>query len=639
LGDDEDARALLRKPLREATEGSAASEAGLRLSPLAEAEGRGHLDRLTRDVAAAAARQTHGVSPALSSSTPPRPAAGVVLAKSPGAYSPGWRELALTVADRRLSAARSLRPEIAEVDDAAGAPLIGLVSPFTRDLLSLVGGDEDVPHTAKPEVELLGRAGYEPASGLLVRLLDTLDRRGTLEPGRTGRTDRELAHATIVALGRVGGADAQPALARMSSRRLPSVRSAALWALGRIGARTGLEAAASRALLQALDGGDEQAALAYLAMGRARTPDAGDRLVRTATDPQHPSLVRRAAVTGLAAGRYVEQAHALAPLLQSADDALAETTAAALVVLWNDAGVARLSGADAEHLIIQALALDGTESAAQQRHASFVLNGVGAPSQLGDDAGVMRSESWTAQDVLATLIAPVALRHGNGEWISRFHDRTRALLVRRLASNDAPERLRTLDRLRAKVAAGAGTSTRDDAAVSSPRVHGLRELVVALRSELTARAASDLPEERWAAMQLLAAITLAPTPDAMKPAELAAFIRRDERAGVALARALAKSAACQASGTCSVTPPVASSSASPPSPAPALSPGSQLAELAVALAPSAEDGWSTRLALIEALGCLPRSATRDRALRAALVDPSAFVRSAADRALRSDGER
>lgn len=612
LGEDEEARARLRKPLREATEGSAATEAGLRLAPLEEADGHGPLDRLTRDLAAAAARQSRELPSAPSTSMALRPASGQVRTKPSGAYSPSWRELALAVADRHLSAARSRRPDVAGADEAAFAPIHSLLNPLTFDLLPLAAGDADIPHTAAPEVELLGRANYEPASGLLIRLLDTLDRRGRLEPGRTSRTDRELAHATIVALGRVGGAEAQSALARMSSRRLPSVRSAALWALGRIGSRTGLEAAATRALLQALEGGDEQTALACLAMGRARVSDAGDRLVRIATLPQHPSLVRRAAVTGLAAGRYIEQARELVPLLQDADDALAETAAAALVVLWSDAGVGRMSGNDIERLITQSLALDGTESVALQRHASFVLDGAGSPSQLGDDAGVMRGESWTAEDVLASLIAPVAHRPPTGEWMGRFHDRTRALLVRRLASDQASERTRTLSRLHAQMSA---------ADAGSPPAHGFRELLTTLKPELAARAASRGADERFAALQILAAIS----PDSVNPADVSQLIRRDERAGVALTRTLARSAA-----------DLAGPSAPP---APSHFSADQLDLLAVALTPSSEDGWSTRLALVEALAWLPRSVARERTLRAALLDPSAFVRSAAARALDAGGDQ
>lgn len=599
LGENDEARSLLRKALHDSTDASAAADAGMRLSPLDEAEG--HLDRLAGDVAAAFVRKPRELPPAASAGRPRarEPAPSWAQTKPPGAYPPGWRELAMAVVDRSLSAPRPPRAVSPGDETRSGAAVFGLVGPLSFDLLPLATGNGDVPPSAKPEIALLGRAGYAPASGLLIRLLDALDRRGGLEPGRTSRTDRELAHAAIVALGQVGGADAQPTLARMSSRRVPSLRSAALWALGQIGSRTRLDTVGVRPLMQALEADDEQAALACLAIGRARLPEAGDRLSRIAMLAQHPTLVRRAAVTGLAAGKYVAHAPTLVQLLDGANEELAQAAATALVVLWNDTGFATISGDDLELLITHALALDGTESAAVQSYASFVLDGVGSGSQLGHDGEVIRSESWTAEDVLDALIAPVSRGAASGEWISRFHDRARALLLHRLASPDNSDRLRLLARLNAEV------NALDETGAASPRAQGIRELVVDLKTEVTARIASGGPAERFAAVQLLATVA----PELVSPVELVALIRRDERGGVAVARQIAKTAQQL--------------------------PSDQLARLAVALTPSPEDGWNTRLAMIEALSWLPPSAVRDGALRAASADQSAFVRSAAAQALRS----
>jgi HEAT repeat protein len=255
---------------------------------------------------------------------------------------------------------------------------------------------------AEPEpelVDLAGMLGNRDAVPALVRLLGP-ERRSP--PG-----DPKVAAAAAVALGRLGDARALPALAPLSEHPSSRLRAAATWALGRLG-----DPRAEQPLLTASrDPRPDIRALALLGLGRLAPEASRGLFTAVVADPGAPVDVRRAALVALARRADEPPVARLPELLESPDPGTAACAALALGRLATPAGLpalwqrALLGPADVRRLARRALALHlGREAVPDE--AAFIA---GSRLQAGELLDAVCASG--GDDAAGAALEPLAVEH------------------------------------------------------------------------------------------------------------------------------------------------------------------------------------------------------------------------------------
>ncbi|HVZ74859.1 MAG TPA: HEAT repeat domain-containing protein, partial [Polyangia bacterium] len=259
------------------------------------------------------------------------------------------------------------------------------------------------------DVELLGWLGQTDAAPVLARLAAPPPDgpRDEAEPTRPVAKDVQLA--ALVALGRLADPRGRDALAALALSGEPRLRAAAIWALGRLG-----DARDAATLTHAArDARPDLAGLACLGLGRTKSSRAVELLTSLAVDAERPTLVRRAAIAGLAFARDRTATPALLTLASSGDDALEQ---AALIAL------SATRDARAFSLVLARAARDGAAGPGGRALGLWVAGGA-----LPDEAVAVDGPRLDLEALLDALTPPPTSSVPPAAWTPWARDLASAL--------------------------------------------------------------------------------------------------------------------------------------------------------------------------------------------------------------------